>query len=164
MTRKIILVVSFILLSSCAFSTEPHVRAYLHETRAYKEIKTNHFSLALEELHRALADDPTNPTILNNMAYLYFRENKLSLAIGYLEQARAVRSNDDDDPYILNEVRILLLEKHIQKARHLLELVKKRKHWPKGYKTLYAKILWKEGKPEEALKILLTRKERWKEK
>lgn len=162
MGRKIIFIVSFFLLSSCAFTTEPQVRAYLHETSAYQEIKAGDFAHAEHELKEALADDPKNPAILNNMAYLCFRERKLSLAIGYLEQARAVRSNDDDDPYILNEARIWLLERHVQKAKQLLDLVKKRKRWPKGYKDLYAKVLWKEGSPEESLKFLLDKKEVWR--
>ena len=159
--RILFVVISFMFIASCAFNTDPEVRSYIHQQKAYKEIKYNRFSLALIELKKALADDPNNPIILNNMAYLFFKENKLDAAIGYLEQARAVRNKDDDDPYIMNEARIYIIKKDFKKAKQLLDLVKKRKNWPKGYKSLYAKLLWKEGKLKEALTLLLKNKNKW---
>ena len=148
-------------MSGCAATTDPTIRAYLHEQKAYKAIKMRDLQKAEKELEKAIRDDPKNPTILNNLAFIEFKEKEFDKAIGFLEQARAVKTNDDDDPYVMNEARILVLQHKYGKALRLLKMVEPRPRWPKGYKKLYAKILVKEGHVRKALKILLQGKDEW---
>ena len=71
-------------LSGCAATTEPAVRAYLHEQKAYSEIRNGHLETAENDLKLALRDNPTEPTILNNMAYIAFRKGNYKKAVGYV--------------------------------------------------------------------------------
>ena len=112
-----------LVLSGCAATTEPPVRAWLSEQKAYAEIKQGHLEKAEADLKKALRDNPTDPTILNNMAFIQFKEGEFQKAIGYLEQARALRSNDNDEPYILNEARIYISAHHYRKALTLLSII-----------------------------------------
>ena len=92
-----------VLFSGCAAMTEPDVRAYLHEKKAYSEIRKGQFDTAEQDLKKALRDNPTEPSILNNMAYIEFKEGDYKKAAGFLEQARVLKNDDNDEPYIMNE-------------------------------------------------------------
>ena len=94
-----------LVLPGYAAMTEPAVRAYLHERQAYSEIREEQLEFAEKDLKLALRDNPKEATILNNMAYIEFKEGDFRKAVGYLEQARVLRSDDNDEPYILNEAR-----------------------------------------------------------
>lgn len=146
-------------LSSCAATTEPAVRSYLHEQQAYAEIRQGQLEKAENDLKLALRDNPTEPTILNNMAYIQFREGNYKKAIGYLEQARSLKSNDNDEPYILNEARILITSHHYHQALSLLSLIEPRHIWPKGYRRMLAKVLIHNGQNARAMAILLEKHE-----
>ena len=68
-----------------------------------------------EELHRT---QPQNPTVLNNLAYLYHGQGD-SRALGHAEEARNLRP---DDPAIAHTLgRILLDEGNAQRALPLLQ-------------------------------------------
>ena len=142
-------------LTGCAATTEPPVRAWLSEQKAYAEIKQGHLDQAEADLKKALRDNPNDPTILKNLAFIQFKEGEFRKAIGYLEQARALRSNDKDEPYILNEARILISSHHYRKALTLLSLIEPRTKWPHGYRKMLAKALIHNGKNAKALAILL---------
>ena len=144
-----------LFLSACAASTEPAVRAYLHEQQAYSEIREGHLDLAKKDLKQALRDSPTEPTILNNMAYIEFKEGDYRKAIGYLEQARTLKADDNDEPYILNEARILIAHHQYQHALRLLSLIEPRRTWPHGYRKMLAKALIHNGQNSHALAVLL---------
>ncbi len=149
------LVSLLLFLSACAASTEPAVRAYLHEQQAYSEIREGHLDLAKKDLKQALRDSPTEPTILNNMAYIEFKEGDYRKAIGYLEQARTLKADDNDEPYILNEARILIAHHQYHHALHLLSLIEPRRTWPHGYRKMLAKALIHNGQNSHALAVLL---------
>ena len=142
-------------LSGCAATTEPAVRAYLHEQQAYAEIRKGQLELAEKDLKQALRDNPKEPTILNNMAYIEFKEGDYKKAVGYLEQARVLKVNDNDEPYILNEARILIANHQYSRALILLSLIEPRRTWPHGYRTMLAKALIKNGQSTRAMAILL---------
>ena len=97
-----------VFLSGCAETTEPAVRAYIHEKKAYAEIQGSKLQLASLDLKKALKDNPEEPSILNNMALIAFKEGHTRKAVGFLEQARALKPGSNDEPYILNEARILI--------------------------------------------------------
>ncbi len=141
----------------CAAMTEPDVRAYLHEQNAYGEIKKGELQKAESELRLALRDTPREPTILNNMAYIEYRQGHYQKAIGLLEQARVLRSDDNDEPYIMNEARILIAHHNYRRALALLSLIKARHVWPKDYQKIMAEALLRNGRSAEALAILLTK-------
>ncbi len=153
--RISLLPVISLILSGCATTTEPPVRAWLSEQKAYAEIKQGHLAQAEVDLKSALRDNPTDPTILNNMAFIQFKNGDFKKAIGYLEQARALKSNDNDEPFILNEARILISAHHYRKALTLLSLIEPRTKWPHGYRKMLAKALIHNGKNAKALAILL---------
>lgn len=160
MTQKVNFLISgtlSLLLSACAAMTEPSVRAYLHETTAYADIQKGQLTQAKNELRSALRDNPTEPTILNNMAYIEYREGDYKKAVGLLEQARVLRNDDNDESYIMNEARILIAHNDYRRALALLSLIKGRHVWPKGYQQIMAKALLHNGRSAEALAILLTK-------
>ena len=105
-----------VFLSGCAATTEPAVRAYIHEKKAYSEIQAGKLQLASMNLKKALKDNPEEPSILNNMALIAFKEGDTRKAIGFLEQARALKAGTNDEPYILNEARVLIAHR-MQTAR-----------------------------------------------
>ena len=105
-----------VLLSGCAEMTEPDVRAYIHEKHAYAEIRHGRLDQAQKDLKSALRDNPREPSILNNMAYIAFRKGQTMKAVGYLEQARVLKTDDNDEPYILNEARIQIAVNHVKIA------------------------------------------------
>ena len=155
---RIALLLSLTLLAGgCASMTDPDVRAYLHEKNAYADIRQGHLDRALDELRRALRENPKEPTILNNMAYIEFRKGHYNRAVGYLEQARVLRTDDNDEPYILNEARILIAHHDYRKALRLLALIEPRPNWPKGYRKIMAEALIHNGQSARALAILLGR-------
>ena len=158
MTRIFRIALFFALIfdvGGCASMTDPDVRAYLHEKAAYTEIRHGHLDRALAELRRALKENPKEPTILNNMAYIEFRKGHYDQAVGYLEQARVLRTDDNDEPYILNEARILIAHHDYDKALRLLALIEPRPNWPKGYRKIMAEALIHNGQSAKALAILL---------
>ena len=142
-------------LSACAATTEPAVRAYLHEQQAYAEIRQGQLEKADQDLKQALRDNPTEPTILNNMAYIEFKEGDYKKAVGYLEQARVLKTDDNDEPYILNEARILIANHQYHRALALLSLIEPRRTWPKGYRKMLAKALIHNGQSARAMAVLL---------
>ncbi len=144
-------------MMGCASTTEPAVRAYLHERQAYTEISHNRLDAAMVDLKLAIRDNPQDPSILNNMAFIEFKKNHLSKAVGYLEQARALRSDDNDEPYIMNEARILIAHHEYTRALALLTLIEPRHTWPKGYQKIMAQALLHNGQSAHALAILLDR-------
>ncbi len=144
-----------LFLTGCAATTEPAVRAYLHEQKAYSEIRNGQIEEAESDLRQALRDNPTDPTILNNMAYIEFKEGDSRKAVGFLEQARALRSNDNDEPYILNEARILIADHQYHRALALLSLIEPRRTWPHGYRKMLAKALIHNGQNARAMAVLL---------
>ena len=144
-----------LLLSGCAEMTEPDVRAYIHEKHAYAEIRKGQLEHAEKDLQLVLRDNPTEPTILNNMAYIEFREGDYRKAVGYLEQARVLKTDDNDEPYILNEARILIANHQYQKALSLLALIEPRHTWPPGYRKIMAEALLHNGQSTHALAVLL---------
>ncbi|MHB1605377.1 MAG: tetratricopeptide repeat protein [Leptospirales bacterium] len=143
------------ILSGCAAMTEPDVRAYLHEQSAYGEIQKGQLAPALQDLRLALRDNPKEPTILNNMAYIEFKEGHYKKAVGFLEQARVLRTDDNDEPYILNEARILIAHHEYHRALALLSLIEPRQKWPQGYRKIMAEALLHNGQSSRALAILL---------
>ncbi len=158
MTRKVVslaLGTLTLILSACAATTEPAVRAYLHEQQAYSEIRSGQLEVAEADLKRALRDNPTEPTILNNMAYIEFKEGDYQKAVGYLEQARVLRNDDNDEPYILNEARILIANHQYHHALALLSLIEPRRTWPHGYRKMLAKALIHNGQNARAMAVLL---------
>ena len=148
---------SGILLSGCAEMTEPDVRSYIHEKRAYAEIRQGQLDQAEKDLKKALRDNPREPSILNNMAYIAFRKGFTMKAVGYLEQARVLRSDDNDEPYILNEARILIAHHDYRRALSLLALIEPRRKWPMGYRKIMAEALLHNGQSAHALAVLLDR-------
>lgn len=146
-------------LSACAATTEPAVRAYLHEQQAYSEIRQGRLEKAELDLKAALRDNPTEPTILNNMAYIEFKEGDYRKAVGYLEQARVLKTDDNDEPYILNEARILIAHHDYRRALSLLALIEPRHNWPSGYRKLMAEALLHNGQSSHALAVLLGKHE-----
>ena len=144
-----------VLFSGCASITEPHVRAYIHEKKAYAEIRNGQFELAYQELKKALRDNPKEPVILNDMAYIEFTEGHYQKAVGFLEQARVLRNDDNDEPYIMNEARILIAHHEYRRALALLSLIEPRKSWPEGYKKILAQALIHNGQQSQALAVLL---------
>lgn len=144
-----------VILSGCAAMTEPDVRAYLHEQSAYREIQKGQLAPALQDLRLALRDNPKEPTILNNMAYIEFKEGHYQKAVGFLEQARVLRTDDNDEPYILNEARILIAHHEYHRALTLLSLIEPRQNWPRGYRKIMAEALLHNGQSSRALAILL---------
>lgn len=144
-----------LVLSGCAATTEPAVRAYLHEQQAYAEIRKGQLELAEKDLKLALRDNPKEATILNNMAYIEFKEDDFRKTVGYLEQARVLRSDGNDEPYILNEARILLVQHQYQRALTLLALIEPRRACPHGYRKMLAKALIKNGQNARAMAVLL---------
>lgn len=150
-----------VLQTSCAEMTDPSVRAYIHEKKAYTMIKNNQLSEANKELKLALRDTPREPSILNNMAYIEYKENHYQKALGFLEQARAVRQQDNDIPYIMNESRLLILHKHYKKALELLFIIKQKpiNLWPKGYRRLMAVTLMRNNRLSEAVAVLMLQKD-----
>ena len=154
-SRVALFLVAILFAGGCASMTDPDVRAYLHERTAYANIREGHLDRALAELRRALRENPKEPTILNNMAYVEFRKGHYSRAVGYLEQARVLRTDDNDEPYILNEARILIAHHDYQAALRLLALIEPRPSWPKGYRKIMAEALIHNGQSARALAILL---------
>ena len=144
-----------VLLSGCASVTEPGVRAYIHEKHAYAEIRKNQLGLAYQDLKKALRDNPKEPVILNDMAYIEFKEGHYRKAVGFLEQARVLRTDDNDEPYIMNEARILIAHREYRRALALLSLIEPRRRWPAGYKKILAKALIHNGQQAQALAVLL---------
>jgi len=142
-------------LSGCAETTEPAVRAYIHEKRAYAEIQRGQLQMASSDLKKALKDNPKEPSILNNMALIAFREDRYKKAVGFLEQARALKAGDNDEPYILNEARILIAHHEYQRSLVLLGLIETRQKWPLGYRKIMAEALLHNGQSSHALAILL---------
>ncbi len=142
-------------LSACAATTEPAVRAYLHEQQAFSEIRSGQLDNAEADLKQALRDNPTEPTILNNMAYIEFKKGDYQKAVGYLEQARVLRNDDNDEPYILNEARILIANHQYLRALTLLSLIEPRRTWPHGYRKMLAKALIHNGQNARAMAVLL---------
>ncbi|MHB8370831.1 MAG: hypothetical protein ACYDBP_14285 [Leptospirales bacterium] len=154
--KKIVLLTWLALSATgCAATTEPSVRAYLHERKAFEELGKGHLAAAEADLKLALRDNPKEPSILNNMAYIKYKEGDDRKAIGYLEQARALRNNDNDEPYILNEARILIVRHRYRRALSLLSLIEPRRTWPKGYRKMLAKALIHNGQNAKAMAILL---------
>jgi tetratricopeptide (TPR) repeat protein len=144
-----------VLVSGCAAMTEPDVRAYLHEKKAYTEIRNGQLEMAEQDLKKALRDNPTEPSILNNMAYIEFKEGDYKKAVGFLEQARVLKNDDNDEPYIMNEARILIAHQEYRRALALLSLIEPRRSWPRGYKKILAKALIHNGQQSRALAVLL---------
>ena len=144
-----------VLFSGCASITDPGVRAYIHEKNAYAEIRNGHLELAYQELKKALRDNPKEPVILNDMAYIEFTEGHYQKAVGFLEQARVLRNDDNDEPYIMNEARILIAHHEYRRALALLSLIEPRKSWPEGYKKILAQALIHNGQQSQALAVLL---------
>jgi tetratricopeptide (TPR) repeat protein len=144
-----------VLFSGCAAVTEPRVRAYIHEKKAYAEIREGQLDLAYHELKKALRDNPKEPVILNDMAYIEFKEGHYQKAVGFLEQARVLRNDDNDEPYIMNEARILIAHHEYRRALALLSLIEPRRRWPKGYKKILAQALIHNGQQSRALAVLL---------
>jgi tetratricopeptide (TPR) repeat protein len=142
-------------LVGCAEMTEPDVRAYIHEKKAYAEIRKGQLEMAEQDLKKALRDNPTEPSILNNMAYIEFKGGDYKKAVGFLEQARVLKNDDNDEPYIMNEARILIAHKEYRRALALLSLLEPRRSWPKGYKKILAKALIHNGQQSQALAVLL---------
>ncbi len=158
MTQKVAslgLLALTLFLSACAATTEPAVRAYLHEQQAYSEIRKGQLEMAENDLKLALRDNPTEPTILNNMAYIAFKKGNYQKAVGYLEQARVLRNDDNDEPYILNEARILMANHQYPRALVLLSLIEPRRTWPHGYRKMLAKALIHNGQNARAMAVLL---------
>jgi len=143
------------VLAGCAEMTEPDVRAYIHKKRAYAEIRQGQLEKAEQDLKMALRDNPKEPSILNNMAYIEFKEGHYMKAVGYLEQARVLRTDDDDEHYILNEARILIAHHDYHRALTLLALIEPRQKWPHGYRKIMAEALLHNGQSAHALAILL---------
>ena len=146
-----------VLLSGCAEMTEPDVRAYIHEKHAYAEIRHGRLDQAQKDLKSALRDNPREPSILNNMAYIAFRKGQTMKAVGYLEQARVLKTDDNDEPYILNEARILIANHQYRRALSLLALIEPRQKWPTGYRKIMAEALLHNGQSAHALAVLLDR-------
>ena len=144
-----------VFLSGCAETTEPAVRAYIHEKKAYAEIQGGKLQLASLDLRKALKDNPEEPSILNNMALIAFKEGHTRKAVGFLEQARALKPGSNDEPYILNEARILIAHHEYQRGLSLLSLIEPRQKWPKGYRKIMAEALLHNGESSHALAILL---------
>jgi tetratricopeptide (TPR) repeat protein len=94
LSRAFILVTVFLSSVGCAAITEPKVKAYIQEKKAYADIKKGNLEKAAVELRLALGNDPGEPTILNNLAYIEFTQGHFDKAIGFLEQARALRSDE----------------------------------------------------------------------
>jgi Tfp pilus assembly protein PilF len=148
-----------LLFSGCAEMTEPDVRAYIHEKHAYAEIRQGQLDKAEQDLKQALRDNPREPSILNNMAYIAFRKGQTMKAVGYLEQARVLKTDDNDEPYILNEARILIAHPDYRRALSLLALIEPRHNWPSGYRKLMAEALLHNGQSSHALAVLLGKHE-----
>lgn len=144
-----------VFLSGCAETTEPAVRAYIHEKKAYAEIQGGKLQLASLDLKKALKDNPEEPSILNNMALIAFKEGHTRKAVGFLEQARALKTGSNDEPYILNEARILIAHHEYQRGLSLLSLIEPRQKWPNGYRKIMAEALLHNGESSHALAILL---------
>ncbi len=142
-------------LVGCAAMNEPDVRAYIHEKRAYAEIQKGQLDQANQDLRLALMDSPKEPVILNDMAYIAFKEGHYHKAVGLLEQARVLSNNDNDEPYIMNEARILIAHQEYRRALALLSLIEPRRSWPAGYKKILAKALIHNGQQARALAVLL---------
>lgn len=158
LSRALLLVTVFLSSVGCAAMTEPKVKAYIQEKKAYADIKKGNLEKAAVELKLALGNDPSEPTILNNLAYIEFTEGHFDRAIGFLEQARALRSDDNDEPYIMNEARILIAHHEYHHALVLLSLIEPRHSWPKGYQKIMAEALLHNGQSSRALAILLDRR------
>lgn len=158
LSRVIVLVTVFLSSVGCAAMTEPKVKAYIQEKKAYADIKKGNLERASIELKLALGNDPVEPTILNNLAYIEFTEGHFDKAIGFLEQARALRNDDNDEPYIMNEARILIAHHEYHHALVLLSLIEPRHSWPKGYEKIMAEALLHNGQSSRALAILLDRR------
>ena len=146
-----------VFLSGCAEMTEPDVRAYIHEKHVYAEIRHGQLDQAQKDLKSALRDNPHEPSILNNMAYIAFRKGQTMKAVGYLEQARVLKTDDNDEPYILNEARILIADHQYRRALSLLALIEPRQKWPTGYRKIMAEALLHNGQSAHALAVLLDR-------
>jgi len=146
------------VLAGCAENTEPDVRAYIHEKKAYSEIQRGQLQMASMDLEKALRDSPGEPTILNNLALIAFREGKYEKAVGYLEKARSLKAGGNDEPYILNEARILIVHHEYHRALALLSLIEPRHSWPKGYQKIMAEALLHNGQSSHALAILLDKR------
>jgi tetratricopeptide (TPR) repeat protein len=157
-SRGLILVTVLLSGVGCAAMTEPKVKAYIQEKKAYADIKKGNLEQAAVELKLALGNDPTEPTILNNLAYIEFTQGHFDKAIGFLEQARALRNDDNDEPYIMNEARILIAHHEYHHALALLSLIEPRHSWPKGYQKIMAEALLHNGQSSRALAILLDRR------
>ena len=82
-----------LVLSGCAATTEPPVRAWLSEQKAYAEIKQGHLEQAEADLKKALRDNPTDPTILNNMAFIQFKEGEFQKGGMEMRQNIVERAN-----------------------------------------------------------------------
>lgn len=143
------------IFSGCAETTEPAVRAYLHEKKAYSEIQVGHLQIASSELKKALKDNPEEPSILNNMAFIAFKSGHYKKAVGFLEQARALKAGANDEVYILNEARIFMTHHEYKRGLSLLSLIEPRQKWPNGYRKIMAEALLHNGESSHALAILL---------
>ena len=63
--KKIVLLTCLALSATgCAATTEPSVRAYLHERKAFEELGKGHLAAAEADLKLALRDNPKEPSSL----------------------------------------------------------------------------------------------------